>query len=73
MWPRQIYSNHVRIKIKSTVEVIGENELGFTKEDGGLYSIRSGGAMVMILSGISEIIIQQVDRWESFAFLDYIH
>ena len=26
----------------------------------------------MYLSGISEIIIQRIGRWESFAFLDYI-
>ena len=26
----------------------------------------------MFLSGVSEIIIQRVCRWESFAFLDYI-
>jgi len=38
----------------------------------GLYPIRSGGAMAMFLSGISEIIIQRVGRWERFAFLDHI-
>ena len=27
----------------------------------------------MFLSGVSEIIIQRVGRWESFAFLEYIH
>ena len=69
---RQIDSNHARIKIRSIVVVIGENELGFTKDDVGLHSIRSGGAMAMFLSGVSEIIIQRIGRWESFAFLDYI-
>ena len=69
---RQIDSNHARIKIKSIVEIIGENQLGFTKDDVGLHSIRSGGAMAMFLSGVSEIIIQRVGRWESFAFLEYI-
>ena len=51
---------------------MGEKVLGFTKEEVGLHSIRSGGAMAMFLSGVSEIIIQRVGRWESFAFLDYI-
>ena len=69
---KQIESNHVRMRIKSIVEIIGENELGFTKDDVGLHSIRSGGAMAMFLSGVSEIIIQRIGRWESFAFLDYI-
>lgn len=69
---QQIDSNCARGKIKSIVEVIGENELGFTKDEVGLHPIRSGGAMAMFLSGVSEIIIQRVGRWESFAFLDYI-
>ena len=68
----QIDSFHARVKIKGIVEVIGEKELGFTKDDVGLHSIRSGGAMAMFLSGVSEIIIQRVGRWESFAFLEYI-
>ena len=69
---RQIDSNHARIKIRGIVELMGEKALGFTKEDVGLHSVRSGGAMAMFLSGISEIIIQRIGRWESFAFLDYI-
>ena len=28
--------------------------------------------MAMFLSGVSEIIIQRIGRWERFAFLDYI-
>jgi len=69
---REIYSSHARIVIKGIVEIMGEKVLGFTKEEVGLHSIRSGGAMAMFLSGVSEIIIQRVGRWESFAFLDYI-
>ena len=69
---KQIDSNYTRIKIKSTVEMIGEENLGFTKGDAGLHSIRSGEAMSMFSSGVSEIIIQKVGRWESFAFLEYI-
>ena len=69
---RQIDSNHTRIKIKSIVEIMGENQLGFSKDEVGLHDIRSGGAMAMFLSGVSEIIIQRVDRWESFVFLDYV-
>ena len=54
---RQIDSHYARIQIKSIVEIIGENQLGFTKDEVGLYSIRSGGAMSMFLSGVSEIIL----------------
>ena len=53
-------------------ELIGEKTLGFSRNDVGLHSLRSGGAMAMFLSGISEIIIQRVGRWESSAFLEYI-
>ena len=39
---RQMDSSYARIKIKSIVEVMGEKSLGFTKDDVGLHSIRSG-------------------------------
>ncbi len=48
------------------------NSLGSTRDDVGLHSIRSEGAMTVFLSGVSEIIIQQTGWWESFAFLEYI-
>ncbi len=54
------------------VDLIGENTLGFIKEDVGLHSIRSGGAMAMFLSGVATQIIQRVRRWESDAFMEYI-
>ena len=65
-------SNQVRPKLRAIVELIGELELGFSKDDIGLHSIRAGGAMAMFLSGVSEIIIQRVGRWSSLAFLEYI-
>ena len=46
--------------------------MGFTRDDVGLYSIRSGRAMAMFLSGVSEIIIRRICQWESFTFLEYI-
>ena len=65
-------SNKVRSKLRSIVDLFGKVELGFGKDDIGLHSIRSGGAMAMFLSGVSEIIIQRVGRWSSDAFLEYI-
>ena len=67
-----ILGNMMRTRLRSVVQLIGEEVLGFTKEDIGLHSIRAGGAMAMFLSGISEIIIQHVGRWSSFAFIEYI-
>ena len=65
-------SDHVRSRLRSTVELIGEDSLGFNKDEIGLHSIRSGGAMAMFLSGTSPVIIQRVGRWSSDAFLEYI-
>ena len=67
-----IQADHVRAKLCAVVELIGEEVLGFTKEDIGLHSIRSGGAMAMFLSGTSTIVIKKVGRWSSEAFLEYI-
>ena len=67
-----IQNNHVRDHLRVIVHLIGEDKLGFTKDEIGLHSIRSGGAMAMFLSHISTIIIQRVGRWSSEAFLEYI-
>ena len=69
---RDTDSNIIRARLRAIVALIGEEVLGFTKDDVGLHSIRSGGAMAMFLSSVSEIIIQRVGRWESTAFLEYI-
>ena len=67
-----IDASMVRSKLRAIVELIGEEELGFRKDEVGLHSIRSGGAMAMFLSGVNVIIIQRVGRWLSQAFLEYI-
>ena len=64
----QITSTYAISRIKSVVDVIGQNKLGFSRDEVGLHSIRSGGAMAMFLSGVSEIIIHRIGCWESFAF-----
>ena len=63
---------HVRSRLRAVVDLLGEETLGFKKEEIGLHSIRSGGAMAMFLSGTSVIVIQRVGRWSSEAFLEYI-
>ena len=69
---RKFDSNMVRVRLRAIVALVGEEILGFTKEDVGLHSIRSEGAMSMFLGEVSEIIIQRVGRWKSTAFLEYI-
>ena len=67
-----IHAEHVRAHLRAIVEVMGIDALGFTKDDIGLHSVRSGGAMAMFLSGTSTVIIRRVGRWSSEAFLEYI-
>ena len=59
-------------RLRAVVELIGKASLGFTKDDIGLHSIRSGGAMAMFLAGTATIIIMRIGRWSSEAFLEYI-
>lgn len=66
---RQIDSAYDRAKTRGAEDLIGKDILGFTKEDMVVHSIRSGGAMVMFLSGVSTLTIQRVGRWESDAFM----
>ena len=68
----QIVAEHVRIRLRAIVDLIGEEALGFGRDDIGLHSIRSGGAMAMFLSGTSTIVIRRIGRWSSEAFLEYI-
>ena len=68
----QIQSTQVRDWLKTIVDLIGAEILGFTSIDIGLHSIRSGGAMAMFLSKTSTIIMMRVGRWSSDAFLEYI-
>ena len=65
-------SNYIRPQLRAVVHLIGEQNLGFRKEDVGLHFIRAEGAVTMFLSGVNEIIIQRVGRWLSLAFLEYI-
>jgi hypothetical protein len=46
---------------------------GYNLDRISLYSLRTGGAMAMKLSGASDSIIMQVGRWPSLLYLTYIH
>ena len=64
-------ADHVRSKLQAILVLIGEDVLGFKKDDIGLNSIRAGGAMAMLLSVTSVIIIMRVGRWSSESLLKY--
>ena len=67
-----INSAQVLPRLRAVVEIIGKPKLGFGKDDIGMHSIRSGGAMAMFLSGVPTIVIMRIGRWSSEAFLEYI-
>ena len=68
----KIKADQVRIHLRSVVMLVGETALGFSIDDIGLYSIRSGGAMAMVLSRVPDIVTMKIGRWSSLAFLEYI-
>jgi len=51
---------------------IGPDELGFTPDQIGLHSARSGAAMAMYLVGVPVFTIMLLGQWSSDAFLLYI-
>ena len=65
-------ASYARSRVRAIVKIMGENMLGFTADEMGLHSIRSGGAMAMFLSGTPVVVIMRVGRWSSDAFLEYI-
>ena len=58
--------------LRDAVDAIGEEKLGFKKEDVGTHSIRSGGAMAMYLGDCPIYTIMLIGRWSSEDFLKYI-
>jgi hypothetical protein len=48
---------------------LGQNKLGFTKEEVGTHSNRSGGAMGMFLAGTPVYTIMLSGSWSSNAFM----
>jgi hypothetical protein len=59
-------------QLRRATKAIGKEELGFSENQIGLLSARSGAAMAMYLAGIPVYIIMLIGRWSSNAFLLYI-
>lgn len=58
--------------LRAAVVSIGEDILGFKKEEIGTHSIRAGAAMAMFLGECPVYTIMMIGRWSSDAFLRYI-
>ena len=81
-WPVYTYFDGARFSflssseyladIRIAVDVIGKDVLGFTSDEVGTHSNRSGGAMMMYLAKTPPYTIMMQGRWHSNAFLRYI-
>ena len=67
-----ISSTIILEKIRTAVKALGKDNLGFTADEVGTHSNRSGGAIGMYLSGILVYTIMLMGRWSSNAFMRYI-
>jgi hypothetical protein len=65
-------SDDMRIRLRAAVVVVGEAKLGFTADEVGTHSLRSGAAMSMYLAHVAVYTIMIIRRWSSDAFLRYI-
>ena len=58
--------------LRRVAEVMGPDKLGFTPEQIGTHSLRSGAAMAMFLDNTPVFLIMLIGRWKSDGFLKYI-
>jgi len=67
-----IPSSLILIRLRQVVSSIGPTILGFTADEIGTHSNRSGGAMGMFLAGTPVYTIMLMGHWSSDAFMRYI-
>jgi hypothetical protein len=67
-----IPSSLILLKIRQAVTSLGHGVLGFSVDEVGTHSNRSGRAMGMFLSGTPVYTIMLMGRWSSDAFMRYI-
>jgi hypothetical protein len=59
-------------RLRFAASTLGPEKLGFSPNQIGLHSARSGAAMAMYLAGVPVFTIMLLGRWSSDAFLRYI-
>jgi hypothetical protein len=67
-----VKSREVCERLRAAAMAIGADKLGYSYEDIGTHSLRSGAAMAMYLSDVPVFTIMLIGRWSSDAFLRYI-
>jgi hypothetical protein len=68
----KVPSSLILSRIRLAVASLGEAVLGFTENDAGTHSNRSGGAMGMFFTGTPVYTIMLMGRWSLDAFMRYI-
>jgi hypothetical protein len=59
-------------QLRRATSALGKDTLGFSADEIGLHSARSGAAMAMYLAKVPVFTIMLIGRWSSDAFLLYI-
>ena len=68
----KIASSKILINLRSSVDAIGVDILGFTSANIGTHSVRASSAMMMYLAKEPIYTIMLIGRWSLDAFLAYI-
>jgi len=69
---KKVTASQVCEALRRSARHFGRDNLGFSPEELGTHSIRSGAAMAMYLSRTPVYTIMLIGRWTSDAFLRYI-
>jgi hypothetical protein len=70
--PHHFSGQELLNRLRLATNTVGKEKLGFTANQIGLHSARSGAAMVMYLAGVPVFTNMLLGRWSSDAFLHYI-
>ena len=64
---------HILQAVKKAVIDTGLINRGFDIDRVGTHYLRAGGAMAVILNGVSETVVKKLGRWGGATFQIYIH
>ena len=67
-----ISASNIIYVLWTEVDVVGAARLGFSPEDAGTHSIRSGIAMGVYIVGVLNHTISDIGRWRFIIFIVYI-
>ena len=63
---------HILQSVKKAVRDTGVINRGFDIDRVGTHSLQAGGAIAMILNGVSKTVVKKLGRWGGATFQTYI-